>query len=45
MKTYSLHLRLRKKVHYHYLTTTANRKKTSNDIYLNWNAFAPVGWK
>ena len=27
------------------LTTTVYRKKTNNDIYLNWNAFAPVSWK
>ena len=27
------------------LTTTVYRKKTNNDIYLNWNAFAPVRWK
>ena len=26
-------------------TTTVYRKKTNNDIYLNWNAFAPVSWK
>ena len=27
------------------LTTTVYRKKAKNDIYLNWNAFAPVSWK
>ena len=27
------------------LTTTVYRKKTNNDIYLNWNAFAAVSWK
>ena len=27
------------------LTTTVYRKKTNNDIYLNWNAFAPISWK
>ena len=27
------------------LTTTVYRKKTNNDIYLNWNIFAPVSWK
>ena len=27
------------------LTTTVYRKKTKNDIYLNWNAFSPVSWK
>ena len=27
------------------LITTVYRKKTNNDIYLNWNAFAPVSWK
>ena len=25
--------------------TTAYRKATSNDVYLNWNAFAPISWK
>ena len=27
------------------LTTTVYRKKTNNDIYLNWNTFAPISWK
>ena len=27
------------------LTTKVSRKKTINDIYLNWNAFAHVSWK
>ena len=27
------------------LTTTVYRKKTNNDIYLNWNTFAPASWK
>ena len=27
------------------LTTTVYRKKTNNDIYLNWNAFATASWK
>ena len=27
------------------LTTTVYRKKTNNDIYLNWNTFAPATWK
>ena len=27
------------------LTTTVYRKKTNNDIYLNWAAFVPVSWK
>ena len=27
------------------ITTTVYRKKTNNDIYLNWNAFAPVSGK
>ena len=27
------------------LTTTVYRKKTNNDIYLNWHAFAPASWK
>ena len=27
------------------ITTTVYRKKTNNDIYLNWNAFAPVSEK
>ena len=27
------------------LTTTVYRKKTNDDIYLNWNTFAPVSWK
>ena len=27
------------------LTITVYRKKTNNDIYLNWNASAPVSWK
>ena len=27
------------------LTTAVYREKTNNDIYLNWNAFAPVSWK
>ena len=27
------------------LTTAVYRKKTNNDIYLNWNTFAPVTWK
>ena len=27
------------------LTTTVYRKKANNDIYLNWNAFAPASWK
>ena len=27
------------------LTTTAYRKKTNKDIYLNWNTFAPASWK
>ena len=27
------------------LTTTVYRKKTNNDIHLNWNAFAPASWK
>ena len=53
MKTYNLHLSLRAKVHYHFLlcrngrelTTTVYIRKTNNNIYLNWNAFAPVSWK
>ena len=27
------------------LTTTVYRKKTNNDIYSNWNTFAPITWK
>ena len=27
------------------LTTTVYTKKTNNDIYFNWNVFAPVSWK
>ena len=27
------------------LTTTVYRKKTNNDVYLNWNGFAPFSWK
>ena len=27
------------------LTIKVYRKKLNNDIYLNWNAFAPVSWK
>ena len=27
------------------ITTTVCRKSTCNDIYLNWNAFAPATWK
>ena len=27
------------------LTTTVYRKKTKNNIYLNWNALAPDSWK
>ena len=27
------------------LTTAVYRNKTNNNIDLNWNAFAPVGWK
>ena len=27
------------------LTTTVYRKKTDNNIYLNWNAFATISWK
>ena len=27
------------------LTTTVYRRKTNNDICLNWNPFAPVSWK
>ena len=27
------------------ITTTFYRKSTCNDIYLNWNAFAPATWK
>ena len=26
-------------------TTTAYRKSTCNDVYLNWNTFAPATWK
>ena len=29
-----------KKIH-----TTVYRKATNNDVYLNWNAFAPISWK
>ena len=29
-----------KKIH-----TTVYRKATNNDVYLNWNAFAPMSWK
>ena len=25
--------------------TTVYRKTTNNDVYLNWNAFAPISWK
>ena len=25
--------------------TTAYRKATSNDVYLNWNAFTSINWK
>ena len=25
--------------------TTVYRKATNNDVYLNWNAFAPISWK
>ena len=25
--------------------TTVYRKATNNDVYLNWNAFAPIRWK
>ena len=25
--------------------TTVYRKATNNDVYLNWNAFAPMSWK
>ena len=27
------------------ITATVYRKSTCNDIYLNWNAFAPAAWK
>ena len=27
------------------ITTTVHRKSTCNDVYLNWNAFAPATWK
>ena len=27
------------------ITTTVYRKSTCNDVYLNWNAFAPATWK
>ena len=27
------------------LAATVYRKKNNNDIYLNWNTFAPVSWK
>ena len=27
------------------ITTAVYRKSTCNDIYLNWNAFAPATWK
>ena len=27
------------------LTTTIYRKKTNNDVYLNWSTFAPFNWK
>ena len=26
-------------------TTTVYRKSTCNDVYLNWNTFAPATWK
>ena len=25
--------------------TTVYRKATNNDVYLDWNAFAPISWK
>ena len=28
-----------------HLDTTVYRKDTHNDLYLHWDAFAPVGWK
>ena len=27
------------------ITTTVYQKSTCNDIYLDWNAFAPAAWK